>query len=208
MTAPMTAPALLALIGPLAIVWALAVATPGPNFFAILTAGLERGRAAAITTALGTVLGAVVWVSAGLFGLAALFRAFPVAETAIRWAGAVFLVWNGLGYWLAASRPDQGGRSGAASFRTGLLTTLTNPKSAAVAASVLAVAIPPTAPTPVFALAAGVLIAVSTIWYLGIVAVLGSHPATRRIYGRARPLLLRLSGTAFIAFGLALPFEK
>ena len=35
MTAPMTAPALLALIGPLAIVWALAVATPGPNFFAI-----------------------------------------------------------------------------------------------------------------------------------------------------------------------------
>lgn len=204
----MSAAALLALIGPLALVWALAVATPGPNFFAILTAGLERGRSAAVATALGTLLGAIVWVSAGLFGLAALFRALPMAETAIRWAGAVFLVWNGISYWIAATRPDPGGRSGGASFRTGLVTTLTNPKSAAVAASVLAVAIPPTAPDSVFALAAAVLIAVSAAWYLGIVALIGSHPATRRIYGRARPLLLRLSGTAFIAFGLALPFER
>lgn len=204
----MSAPALLALIGPLAIVWALAVATPGPNFFAILTAGLERGRGAAVTTALGTVLGATVWVSAGLFGLAALFRAVPLAETAIRWAGAGFLIWNGLTYWMAATRPDPGGRPGGASFRTGLFTTLTNPKSAAVAASVLAVAIPPTAPTAVFAVAALVLIAVSATWYLGIVALVGSHPATRRVYHRARPLLLRLSGTAFIAFGLALPFEN
>lgn len=120
----------------------------------------------------------------------------------------MFLVWNGISYWIAATRPDPGGRSGGASFRTGLVTTLTNPKSAAVAASVLAVAIPPTAPDSVFALAAAVLIAVSAAWYLGIVALIGSHPATRRIYGRARPLLLRLSGTAFIAFGLALPFER
>ena len=205
----MSAATLVALIGPLALVWALAVATPGPNFFAILTAGLERGRGAAVTTALGTVLGATVWVSAGLFGLAALFRAVPMAETAIRWGGAVFLVWNGLSYWIAASRPDPGGGGSAtASFRTGLLTTLTNPKSAAVAASVLAVALPPTAPTAVFALAAGVLIAVSATWYLGIVALVGSHPAIRQVYGRARPVLLRLSGTAFIAFGLALPFER
>lgn len=203
----MSAPAVFALIGPLALVWALAVATPGPNFFAILTAGLERGRGAAVATAFGTLLGAVVWVSAGLFGLAALFRAVPMAETAIRWAGAGFLIWNGITYWIAATRPDTSRGGGGASFRTGLFTTLTNPKSAAVAASVLAVAIPPTAPDTVFLLAAGVLIAVSAAWYLGCVALIGSHPVTRRVYGRARPLLLRASGTAFIAFGLALPFE-
>jgi len=192
---------------PLAGAWALAVILPGPNFLVIVWTAAARGRRPALAAAFGVLTGAVFWIAAGLFGLKLLFAALPVAGTAIRLVGAAYIVWFGLQMVL---RRDRGasttGYSGLAAYRAGLATTLSNPKSAAVAASLLAAGLPADASANLAASAFFVLIAISSSWYLGV-ALVGSLPALAGRLISVRRRLSQVAGAIFILFGLRLAVE-
>jgi threonine/homoserine/homoserine lactone efflux protein len=191
---------------PLAIVWAAAVVLPGPNFLVIVWIAAARGRRDALLAAAGVLTGAVFWISAGLFGLKALFVALPFAGTAIRFAGAAYLVWIGAQMVL---RPAVAvaGQAASASYRAGLATNLSNAKSAAVAASLLAVALPEGAPAVLGVEAFVLLIAISSTWYLSV-AIVGSMPAVVRAFVAMRRRVTQMAGTLFVLFGLKLALER
>jgi threonine/homoserine/homoserine lactone efflux protein len=196
-------------LAPLALVWALAVILPGPNFLVIVWMGASRGRAAALATAAGVLTGAAFWVAAGLFGLKALFTALPFAGVAIKLAGALCLIWFGLQLVLerrSATEVPDGAKAGAA-YRAGLATTLANPKSAAVAASLLAAALPVDAPAILAPEAFVVLLAISSAWYLTL-AIVSSHPAMVRRVVAVRRRLAQAAGVAFVLFGVKLAIER
>ena len=199
----------LAVLVPLAAVWALAVILPGPNFLAITYAATMRGRRAAVLTALGSLTGTAFWIATGLFGLKALFAVLPFAGMAIRIVGAAYLVWAGIqmirraGAALAA--PRQG--SALTAYRTGLATTLANPKSAAVAASLLAVALPPGHHGLLTAEAFATLFAISCFWYLPL-AFFASTAWMTRVFGPVRTIVGRAAGAVFVLFGITLAVER
>lgn len=191
----------------LAAIWFLAAATPGQSFFAVMQMAAGRGRRAALACALGTVAGTALWSTAGFFGLKALFVAFPQAAVAIRVGGACYLIWIGWSLWRAAGRAEEmrelpAGRA----FLFGFATNLANPKTAAFAASLFAVALPPDAPFSASLGAIVLVCAISATWY-GLVAMVGSTGPLVRTYGAARRVIMRVTGALFTGFGLKLLAE-
>ncbi len=199
----------LAVLAPVVAVWALAVILPGPNFLAITYAAAMRGRRAAVLTALGSLTGTAFWIATGLFGLKALFAVLPFAGVAIRIAGAAYLVWAGVhmvrGAGAALDAPHR--NSVLSAYRTGLATTLSNPKSAAVATSLFAVALPPGHELTLGLEAFVALLAISCCWYLPL-AFFASMPWMTRVYRPARAAIGRVAGTVFVLFGISLAMER
>ena len=197
-----------AVLLPLAGVWFIAVISPGPNFIAVAQAAVTEGRRAAFFTALGTVAGTTLWGIAGLFGLHALFSVLPVAADVVRVGGALYLLYVAWRAWQAGNRPpvlDGLSRRGGSrrAFLRGLATNLSNPKTAAFAASLFAVAVPEGAPLTVYLAALATIVSVSAGWYL-VFAQIVSTRGVRGAFERLHRPLHRVMAFAFAGFGLKL----
>lgn len=120
----------------------LMAVTPGPNMVYLISRSLCQGRAAAVLSWLGVVLGFTVHMVCAALGLTALFMAVPLGYEALKLAGALYLLW------LAWQAVRPGARSPFEPrplpaepprrlFTMGLLTSVLNPKVAMFYLSVL-----------------------------------------------------------------------
>lgn len=120
---------------PLFLAAALLVAiTPGPGIFYVAARTLAGGRTEGLASSFGTGLGGLVHVVAGAVGISALVMASAEAFTALKLAGALYLIWLGLKTWREAGavEPVAVDRTGARrAFREGILVEALNPKTAA-----------------------------------------------------------------------------
>ncbi len=112
-------------------------ATPGVDMVFTVSRTLQGGVRSGLAAGLGISAGCVVHALAAAFGLAALLALWSWAFTAIKWAGAAYLVWVAGGMLRAALRPAAALPLAAARpatlaqvFRQGLLTNVLNPKIA------------------------------------------------------------------------------
>ena len=80
----------------LALLWSVAVITPGPNFFttAQLAAGCSRRHG--LFAALGVASGTLLWGLAGGLGIKSLFSAAPALFVLFKVAGGCYLIYLGL----------------------------------------------------------------------------------------------------------------
>ncbi len=111
------------------------VLTPGPNMIYCISRTLCQGRAAGMVSLGGVALGFVVHLLGASFGLSALLLAAPLAFTAIKVAGALYLLWlawqaikpGGLSPFETRALPHDPPRK---LFLMGFMTNLLNPKVA------------------------------------------------------------------------------
>lgn len=198
----------LSVLGPLWLIWIVGVISPGPNFFAVTHVAAANGRNAGLLTALGITFGSVFWALTGLFGLKIVFAFFPWAWTIIKFSGAAYLIYVGVKMWRTAEVMDESFKMTAGSaFRIGLLTNLSNPKTAAFAASLLAVAIPVGAPNWVIFAAFCLIVSTVWIWY-SLCSLLAAQDRVTLLYKRFRSVLVRVAGTIFVGFGLKLALDR
>lgn len=190
-------------------IWLLAVVSPGPAFLVLSQLAAGRSRAAALGGALGIALGAMLFATLTLWGLAVVVTQIAWLGTALRVAGALYLVYLGLSLFTSAEGPPAEQREAThegdvlAGFRTGLLTSLTNPKAIAFFLSLFAVALPAglTLAGKLTLLAGGFAIEIS--WYV-LVAFVLSTGRLRALYARARKGIDRLLGAALVLLGVRL----
>ena len=120
---------------------ALVIATPGQDTALTIRNTLLGGRRAGVGTAVGVVGGQLVWALATSAGLAALVLASAPLFTAIRLAGAAYLVVLGAQALVAAVRgrahEDRLPCRRSSAVRQGLLSNLGNPKMAVFFTSLL-----------------------------------------------------------------------
>jgi threonine/homoserine/homoserine lactone efflux protein len=115
---------------------ALLLAIPGPTILLVISYALTRGRHAAFATIVGVMLGDITAITASMAGLGALLAASSELFMALKWIGALYLVWLGIKLWRAPvtnlDAPDapKRGSSLAIAFHCWLVTAL-NPKSIA-----------------------------------------------------------------------------
>jgi threonine/homoserine/homoserine lactone efflux protein len=187
--------------------------TPGMDTALILrTAALGAPRRA-WGVVLGIQSGTLVWGVLTSAGITALLTASRPAYDVLRWAGAGYLIWLGLGMLWAARR--RSGQPAAADdpvvggaflpgWRRGVLTNLLNPKMGAFYVALLPQFIPPGAATFGYGvLLTGVHILLGTAWSAVLVALAHRlREVLRR--PRARRLLDRVTGTVITGFGLRL----
>jgi threonine/homoserine/homoserine lactone efflux protein len=69
------------------------VCSPGPNMIYLISRSISQGRKAGIISLMGVVLGFVVYLTASMLGLITIFNTVPVIYTAMKWAGAAYLLW-------------------------------------------------------------------------------------------------------------------
>ena len=79
---------------------------PGPTVLLVLSYALSKGRTVAVASATGVALGDLVAMTASLLGLGALVLASATLFTALKWVGAVYLIY--LGIKLLRSAPSEG----------------------------------------------------------------------------------------------------
>ena len=191
-------------------IWMLAVVSPGPAFLVVSQLAAGRSRAAGLGAALGITTLAIGYAALTLWGLGVLVTQIAWLGTALRIAGAVYLVYLGLTIFQAAAANGDAppaeapaAMDFAAGLRIGLLTGASNPKAIAFFLSLFAVALPPdlTAADKGFLLACG--FAIELGWYV-FVALALSTGALRRAYRAARRPIDRVLGAALLLLGVRL----
>lgn len=114
-------------------------ATPGVDMLYTVSRTLTGGWRAGVAASLGVGVGCIVHTLAAAFGLAALMAVSAWAFSLVKWAGAAYLVWLGIGMLREAWSKRAADATAAAPtppaplaavFRQGLLTNVLNPKVA------------------------------------------------------------------------------
>lgn len=104
--------------------------TPGADVMFATASGLKGGPRAGMAAGLGVGLGGAMHVSLAALGLAALIAAHPGALTAIRYAGAAYLLWLAVTTWRSGPAEVQGDGAirPSRAFLRGFLANALNPK--------------------------------------------------------------------------------
>ena len=109
--------------------------TPGPNMVYLVSRSISQGWRAGMVSLAGTAVGFVVYMTMANLGLAAVFIVVPWLYTALKVAGALYLLWLAYrtlrpgGLSLVETRELPGDSAGRL-FRMGMVTNLLNPKAA------------------------------------------------------------------------------
>ena len=188
-------------------IWLLHIAalvTPGANTLLVTQLAASGDVRVASSAAVGVALGAAVWSGAAVLGIGALFTAFPAVRLFVQVAGAAYLLYVAYRLWRSGEESGAAGSqrlSAFAAVRAGLLTNLSNPKSALFFGSVFSAALPSEPSAPVFAAAVALIVVNALLWHLSL-AVLFSRRLVQRGYSAQRQVFARLAGA--VVGGLAL----
>ncbi|CDZ45346.1 LysE family translocator [Neorhizobium galegae] len=194
-----------------AMIWAVACITPGPNTLLVMRYALTAPRRVPILAAMGTITGTFCWGLAGWLGINVLFQAAPFAYVALKIVGGLYLVWLGSKIFLDARKSRQSADIAAAridvplktAYRMGLVTNLANPKSALFVASLFAATMPVGTPFLYGLAAIAVMVTVSTIYYSFLVALI-THRTVAAAYLKAKKKIDLGVGMVFVGFGTKL----
>jgi threonine/homoserine/homoserine lactone efflux protein len=191
---------------------ALLTLTPGLDTAMVLrTAAVEGPRRAGLA-ALGITCGCLAWGAAVALGLTALLAASQFAYIALKWAGAAYLAWLGVGlllkprarFDLATSAQAKPGNW----WLRGFLTNLLNPKVGVFYVSFLPQFVPAhVAAGPFMFLLAAIHGALGVIWFAVLIAA--ASPLKRWLQQPAVVRWLdRVTGVVFLGFGVRLAFDR
>jgi len=185
--------------------------TPGADLALIGTRCAAQGFRSGAAAALGVGAGCFVHVAAAALGLSALIASSAAAFTVLRWVGAAYLMWLGIGLLRAGGGSAQAAAGAPSitvwrSFVQGFLTNALNPKVALFFLAFLPQFIDATAPHKGWAFVMlGVVFAVNgtlvNVAFAAFVARVRGTLAGRGSFGR---WLSRGVGALFITLGVRL----
>jgi threonine/homoserine/homoserine lactone efflux protein len=188
---------------------AVVIVTPGQDTALTIRNTLLGGRRGGVATAAGVVSGQLVWALAASAGLSAVLVASAPLFTAIRIAGAAYLVLLGAQSLVAAvrgSRAPHTGRSQRrrAPYRQGVLSNLGNPKMAVFFTSLL----PQFGSSFAGMLGLGLVFGSLTLVWLGAYAVAVAKASGFLQRSAVRRALDALTGVALVAIGVRVAAER
>jgi len=161
-----------------AFVWSIAVITPGPNFFITVQTAISGSRRSALFVVLGISTGTIIWGLCGFLGINLLFRTAPWIYICMKVVGGAYLIYLGLklvrsksGSRSPGSQPFSSDLDAWRSYKLGLLTNISNPKSAAFVASLFAATMPSGVSFFIGFISACLMSLISTVWYTFVACV-------------------------------------
>lgn len=189
--------------------------TPGLDTALVLRTAAAEGWRRASAVAVGIGLGCLAWGAAAAFGAGALLVASNTAYTALKWAGAAYLIWLGVNLLRkprarfeagAGEAPPAGGL--AAALAKGFWNNLLNPKVGVFYVSFLPQFVPAGASPAAFGLLlAAIHVVMGLAWAGGL--ILATAPIAKAL---RRPGVVkwldRATGGVFVAFGLRIALER
>lgn len=188
---------------------------PGPDSLLVMTRSASQGWRAGSVATFGIGAGIMVHVLAAAVGLSALLATSATAFTIVKWVGAAYIVYVGIG--LLRSRqagPDARPQLAALPYRKiflqGLLTNVLNPKVAIFFLAFVPQFIAADAPAKALAfIVLGCIFNLNgMLWCHGLALFTAFASARITIAPRTTLWLNRCTGGLFIALGLKLALSK
>ena len=192
-------------------VFLLACLSPGPVWAVITATAIGTSRRLAVVTGLGVAAATFCWAAITMLGVGGLVGQFQWLQSLLRIAGASYLVWMGArmlhSVWrpvplsIDASSQLHGGKWDA--FRSGYITSITNPKAAAFFGSIFVTMLPPEGSVPLHVGTVLALTVASAAWHCAL-GVIFSTASVQRGYSAAKPNIDAILGVVFIGLGIRL----
>jgi RhtB (resistance to homoserine/threonine) family protein len=189
----------------------LIAATPGPDTAVVVRSALRTGSRDALLAAAGTCSGLIVWGALAALGVAALLAASAALFTAVKLAGAAYLLWLGVqAIRGAGSAPpvEPAARPARGAFTAGLLTNLLNPKAALFFTALLPQFIAPQDPALAVSALMTAIASLASFAWLAVYALLVPRggDVLRRPVVRRR--IDRCTGAVLVLLGLRVALER
>jgi len=182
-------------------------ATPGPNMLHVMTRSIQVGHRRALFTMAGCMSAILLCLIASAAGLGALLKTEPRLFDVLRYAGVAYLIWLGIKAWRSpVATPDvdataRPGLSGAALYRSGLLTGLSNPKLIVFAGALFPQFISADMPfAPQLSILVVTFVVIESFWY-AVYAQGGRRLANWLKPENRQRMFNRVTGVLFIGFG-------
>lgn len=194
----------------IAAVLVMGVMSPGPSFIYVARNAVVYSRLHGLVTAIGTGVGAATFSLMAMLGLQQILNAVPELFIAMKIFGGVYLIWLAVKLFRTASQPltlsmnlNAENKSLWKTFRDGLFTQLSNPKTAIVFASIFTALLPADIPTEYYYVLPAMSFIIDASWY-SLVALLLSAERSRRVYLRIKGQVDRVSATILSFLGCKL----
>ena len=190
------------------------IITPGQDMVLVMSRSIAQGAAAGVVTAAGVSMGLVGHTILATLGLGAILRTSEWLFVALKFAGAAYLIYLGIGLLRTRSAALEvrtgGQRSLARLFADGALSNVSNPKIAIFYFAFLPQFVVPGATHPTLSMfVLGLLFAALTFVVKGPV---GFFAGLLSGWLRSRPRVLlwlyRSSGAVLVGLGVKLAFER
>ena len=182
---------------------------PGPTILLVIGQSLGGGRRNALPLVAGVALGDLTAMTLSLAGLGAVLAASAAAFTALKWAGAAYLLYLGVKLWrapvLAGASPPLTGRR---AMREAYVVTALNPKGIVFFVAFVPQFIDPARPFPTQA-----AILVATFVSLAAINALAYALLASRLSGLVRlpgprRALNRIGGAVLVGAGLTVALRR
>jgi threonine/homoserine/homoserine lactone efflux protein len=190
--------------------------TPGQDSMYIIGRSVAQGRQAGVMSVMGIMTGVLVHTLLAALGLSVILATSSLAFAVIKYAGAVYLVWIGVGLIISSNDPPALPDTPAHApdswkiFRQGILTNVLNPKVALFFLSFLPQFISVQADSvflPFMALGL-VFFATGSIWCLSLVYSAAWLSARFRTRPSTGGVLKKITGALFIGLGIRLALSQ
>ena len=194
-----------------AVITVLAVISPGADFAMVVRNSCLYGRTTGVFAAAGVAAGVLVHVTYTMLGVGLLIASSTELFTAIKIAGAVYLVYIGFRTFTARTEitvdVEQGGRTQGltplGALRGGFLTNVLNPKTTLFVVSTFTQVVGPD--TAAWQQAGyGLFMSVVHLGWFGLVAVFFSQARLRAALLRRQRALNRAIGSVLVGLGVTL----
>lgn len=188
--------------------------TPGIDTMYILTRSVSQGKKAGLVSVAGIMSGCIVHVLFAAFGLSLILSTSAIIFTAVKWAGAFYLIYLGIKTLLEkntsfeTSSSDDAVKDLIKIYKQGVITNVLNPKVGLFFLSFLPQFINQdnvNGPLP-FLILGGTFLVTGTIWCLILTWMAAFMTDTLRNNKTTGIMLQKLSGVIFIGFGVKLAF--
>jgi RhtB (resistance to homoserine/threonine) family protein len=192
----------------------LCMLSPGPDMVLVMRNTLASGRRSGFYTSLGVLSGNFVHIAYCALGVGVLVAHSVVAYSALKFAGAAYLIFLGITGIRNAKKVETRAQNNDAlnakenapararsSFFQGFLNNLLNPKGALFYLGVFTQVITPrTAPARAVALVATMVLTSAAFWFVFVATL--HLPPVRTLLARSRQTLERAFGVVLVLLGL------
>lgn len=191
----------------------LAVISPGADFAMVTRNSLLHGRTSGLLAALGIAAGVQLHVMYTMLGVGVLIQQSSQWFSAIKYAGAVYLVYVGYQTWVNRPRADVYADitpellTTLGALRTGFFTNALNPKTTLFVVSVYTQVVHPDTPLDI-QIGYGLFMSLAHGVWFSLVAAFFSEPSLRMRMLRRHVALNRIIGGVLGLLGVTLMFAS
>lgn len=195
-------------------VFMLGTMSPGPSFILVAKTAVAKSRMEGFGVSIGLAFGAVFFALMAIFGLYAVIETVPFLYGFLKLLGGTYLLFLAYKMWKHADEAldiemalEQKPKSFMKAVLFGLVTQLSNPKTAIIIGSIFAALLPKEVPAYGEALLCLIAFWADVLWYSLVVVMLSTKKA-QAIYLRFKKYIDRVAGSVLGALGIKLALDR